>query len=46
MTATPTKVTFSEMRASGVHEVLIYCRDHRCSAEVRPAFRPARMGTR
>ena len=27
----PTKITFGEMRASGVRDVLIYCRDHRCS---------------
>jgi hypothetical protein len=28
MTTNPQKITFGEMRASGV---LIYCRDHRCS---------------
>ena len=67
------------MRTSGVRDVLIYCRDHRCShsatasadrwpgslrlsdgrgapfrmqrlrsprgAEIRPNFKPARMGT-
>jgi hypothetical protein len=27
----PQKITFGEMRESGVREVLIYCRDHRCS---------------
>ena len=27
----PTKITFGEMRASGVHNVLIYCVEHRCS---------------
>jgi hypothetical protein len=27
----PVKITFGELRSSGVHEVLIYCRDHRCS---------------
>ena len=26
-----TKVTFGKMRASSVRDVLIYCRDHRCS---------------
>jgi hypothetical protein len=26
----PPKITFGEMRASGVRDVLIYCRDHRC----------------
>ena len=29
-----TKITFGEMRASGVRDVLIYCRDHRCSHHV------------
>ena len=27
-------ITFGEMRASGVRDVLIYCRDHRCSHHV------------
>jgi hypothetical protein len=31
MTTRPQKITFGEMRASGVRDVLIYCRDHRCS---------------
>jgi len=31
MTPYPTKITFGEMRDSGVREVLVYCRDHRCS---------------
>ena len=31
MTTFPQKITFGEMRASGVRDVLIYCRDHRCS---------------
>jgi hypothetical protein len=71
------KITFGEMRASGVRGVLIYCADYRCShsiemsaahwpdglrisdiehrfvctacgkrgADVRPNFRPAKMGT-
>jgi hypothetical protein len=30
----PQKITFAEMRASGVRDVLIYCRDHRCSHSV------------
>jgi hypothetical protein len=34
MTATPQKITVGEMRASGVRDVLIYCRDHRCSHHV------------
>jgi hypothetical protein len=35
MTANPQKITFGEMRASGVRDVLIYCRDHRCSHHVQ-----------
>jgi hypothetical protein len=31
---TPQKITFGEMRASGASDVLIYCRDHRCSHHV------------
>jgi hypothetical protein len=27
----PQKITFGEMRASGVRDVLVYCRDHHCS---------------
>jgi hypothetical protein len=34
MTARPLKITFGEMRASGVRAILIYCRDHRCSHHV------------
>ena len=34
MTTYPEKITFGEMRASGVRDVLIYCRDHRCSHHV------------
>ncbi|XIA63254.1 hypothetical protein ACFIOY_35520 [Bradyrhizobium sp. TZ2] len=30
----PTKITFKETRASGVREVLVYCRDHRCNHHV------------
>ena len=30
----PFKISFGEMRASGVRDVLIYCRDHRCSRHV------------
>ena len=28
------KITFADMRASGVRNVLIYCRDHRCSHHI------------
>ena len=31
MTPCPVKITLGEMRASGVRDVLIYCRDPRCS---------------
>jgi hypothetical protein len=31
MTSYPQKITFGELRASGVREVLIYCRDYHCS---------------
>jgi hypothetical protein len=34
MSTTPQKITFGELRASGVDTVLIYCRDHRCSHHV------------
>jgi hypothetical protein len=33
VTTYPQKITF-DMRASGVRDVLIYCRDHRCSHHV------------
>jgi hypothetical protein len=32
-TYTP-KITFREMRESGVRDVLIYCRDHRCTHHI------------
>jgi hypothetical protein len=31
MTTYPQKITFGELRAYGVRDVLIYCRDHKCS---------------
>jgi hypothetical protein len=31
----PQKITFGEMRASGIRDVLVYCRDHHCSDHVR-----------
>jgi len=33
-TITRQKITFAEMRASGVHGVLIYCSDYRCSHHI------------
>ena len=34
MTTYPQKITFGEMRESGVRDVLIYCRDHRCGHHI------------
>jgi hypothetical protein len=34
MTTYPTKITFGQMRASGVRDIDIHCRDHRCSHHV------------
>jgi len=34
MTTTPQKITFGEMRATSVRDVLIYCRDVSCSHHV------------
>jgi hypothetical protein len=30
----PEEITCGEMRESGVREVLVYCRDHRCSHHI------------
>jgi hypothetical protein len=30
----PQKITFGEMREMGARDVLIYCRDHRCSHHI------------
>jgi hypothetical protein len=35
MAARRVKITFGEMGASGGRNVLIYCRDHRCSHHVK-----------
>ena len=34
MTDRPTKITFAEMREMGVHGLLIYCADYRCSHSI------------
>ena len=34
MTSYPQKITFGEMCASGVRDVLIHCRDHTCSHHI------------
>jgi hypothetical protein len=31
MSARPQKITFAEMRSSGVRGLLVYCSDYRCS---------------
>jgi hypothetical protein len=31
----PTKITFAEMRAMGVRDVLVYCCDYQCSHSVQ-----------
>jgi hypothetical protein len=30
----PQKITFGEMRSTGVHGVLVYCADYRCSHSI------------
>jgi hypothetical protein len=40
MTTYPPKITFGEMRESGVRNVLIYCRDHLCSHHVETCADP------
>jgi hypothetical protein len=30
----PTKITFGEMRASGVRGIVVYCADYKCSHHV------------
>jgi hypothetical protein len=34
VTTYPQKITFGEMRASGVRDVLVYCRDHQRSHSI------------
>ena len=34
MTTFPQKITFGEMRSSGVRDVLIYCADYRCTHHI------------
>ena len=34
MNGSTQKITFGEMRETGVRHVLIYCRDHKCSHHV------------
>jgi hypothetical protein len=35
----PTKITFAEMRESGVRGILIYCADYHCSHSARRSAR-------
>jgi len=37
MSARPQKITFGEMRSSGVRGLLIYCRDYKCSHMIKIA---------
>jgi hypothetical protein len=36
----PEKITFAEMRASGVHGLLIFCADFRCSHSIAVSADP------
>ena len=36
MTERLQKITFSDMRDSGVHDVVVYCSDYRCAPQARP----------
>jgi hypothetical protein len=37
------KITFAEMRSSGVHGLLIYCSDYRCSHRSRSSATDGRI---
>ena len=37
MSARPQKITFGEMRSSGVRGLLVYCRDYKCSHMIKIA---------
>src|ERR1700688_1726876 len=37
MPARPQKITFGEMRSSGVRGLLVYCRDYKCSHMIKIA---------
>jgi hypothetical protein len=41
MTSYPLKITLGEMRAFGVRDVRIYCRDHKCSHPIEISADPA-----
>jgi hypothetical protein len=34
MSARPVKITFAQMRASGVRGLLVYCSDYKCSHSI------------
>jgi hypothetical protein len=36
MTERLQKITFGDMRDSGVHGVVVYCSDYRCAPQARP----------
>ena len=35
MTTRPQKITFGQLREMGVRDVLIYCRDYKCSHSIK-----------
>jgi hypothetical protein len=36
----PQKITFAELRAQGVHGLLVYCQDYRCSHSIEMSADP------
>ena len=36
----PQKITFAELRAQGVHGLLVYCQDYRCSHSIEISADP------
>jgi hypothetical protein len=40
MSARPQKITFAELRAQGVHGLLVYCQDYRCSHSIEMTADP------
>ena len=46
MSARPQKITFGEMRSSGVRGLLIYCADFHCSHSIAISARPMARSVR
>jgi len=40
MSARPQKITLAELRAQGVHGLLVYCQDYRCSHSIEISADP------